>query len=96
MDQWAASDCSEPQAVESFRRGPKLRDYQTQIVTHVAAKVAAGVRRLLLPLPTAAGKTVIAASIVADAVSAGHRVLILVHRRELITQTSAKLHAVGR
>ena len=95
IDQWAASDCSEPQAVVSLRRGPKLRDYQTQIVADVAAKVAVGVRRLLLPLPTAAGKTVIAAAIVADAVSAGRRVLILVHRQELITQTSAKLYAVG-
>jgi DNA repair protein RadD len=95
MDQWAASDSSELPAVEAFRRAPKLRDYQMQIMADVAAKVAAGVRRLLLPLPTAAGKTVIAASIVADAVSAGCRVLILVHRQELITQTSAKLYAVG-
>lgn len=81
----AAAECS----------GPTLRDYQSKIVADVAAKVAAGVRRLLLPLPTAGGKTVVAAAIVAEHVAAGKRVLILVHRRELTQQMASKLHAMG-
>jgi len=75
--------------------GPKLRPYQTDILREIWRLIEAGTRRLLLPLPTGGGKTVIAASLVAHAVSLGWRVLILAHRRELITQTSAKLHAAG-
>jgi DNA repair protein RadD len=92
---WDLAAACQPAACGPVSAGPQLRPYQTAIIADVRAKVAAGMRRLLLPLPTAAGKTVIAAAIVAEYVEAGKRVLILVHRRELTQQMAAKLHAVG-
>src|SRR5690606_8666842 len=59
------------------------------------AEVSAGRRRVLLVAPTGAGKTVIAGAVIGEAVARGQSVLVLAHRRELIRQTSAKLHAIG-
>ena len=54
------------------------------------------VDRTLLVLPTGCGKTIVFASITADRVSAGDRVLILAHRGELLEQAADKLRqAVG-
>jgi DNA repair protein RadD len=49
----------------------------------------------LLPGPTGWGKTIVAATLIAKAVVLGWRTLFLAHRRELIEQTSQKLHDVG-
>ena len=54
-----------------------------------------GSRAPLLVLPTGGGKTVIFSAIAHSAATRGNRVLILVHRRELIHQTSSKLAWVG-
>lgn len=72
-----------------------LRPYQAQIAEHVDALIASGLRRLLIPLPTGGGKTVISAEIARLAVARRQRVLFLVHRRELLKQSSQKLHAAG-
>jgi superfamily II DNA or RNA helicase len=80
-----------------------LRDYQTDVITRVWAAVAAGKRAPLIVAPTGAGKTVIAAQLISDTikkliaavVERGECVLVLAHRRELIEQISAKLHAIG-
>ena len=54
------------------------------------------VDRTLLVLPTGCGKTIVFASVTADRVSAGDRVLILAHRGELLEQAADKLRqAVG-
>jgi superfamily II DNA or RNA helicase len=74
---------------------PQLRPYQRDVIAGIEAEIAAGRRRVLLVAPTGSGKTVIAGAVVADAVGKQKRVLFLAHRRELIQQTSAKLHAVG-
>jgi DNA repair protein RadD len=73
----------------------ELRPYQQRVIDRVGAEIAVGRRRLLLVAPTGSGKSVIAAAVVADAVGCQKRVLFLSHRRELIQQTSAKLHAAG-
>jgi DNA repair protein RadD len=72
-----------------------LRDYQRDVIGRVAAAVAAGICRILIVAPTAAGKTVIAAHIAADATAQGKRALLITHRREIIKQSAKKLHEVG-
>ena len=46
-------------------------------------------------MPTGSGKTVVAAELARRAVADGKRVAFIVHRRELINQSSRKLHAAG-
>lgn len=72
----------------------ELRPYQQSVVASVW-KALESVRRALLVLPTGAGKTVTAADIIGSALAKQWRVLILVHRRELVTQMSRKLHDQG-
>src|SRR5665213_3563164 len=74
---------------------PQLRPYQQEVVTKFDTAVAAGRRRILLAMPTGSGKTVVLGEIVATAQAEKRSVLFLAHRRELITQASAKLHAVS-
>ncbi len=50
-------------------------------------------RRVLYQLPTGAGKTVIFCEIARQAVSKGKRVLVIVHRQELLRQTISKVSA---
>lgn len=73
----------------------QLRSYQEQAIQNLRAAYAAGHRAPLLCLPTGGGKTVVLATIAAQAAAKGRRVLILVHRRELIQQTASKLQWVG-
>ena len=73
----------------------ELRPYQQDVIARIGAEVEAGRRRVLLVAPTGSGKTVIAGAVVANAVGQQKQVLVLAHRRELIQQTSVKLHAVG-
>lgn len=72
-----------------------LRPYQAQCLASVTALVANGTRRILLVAATGSGKTVLAAALARKVVAAGHRVLFLAHRRELIGQASGKLYAAG-
>jgi DNA repair protein RadD len=74
---------------------PILRPYQAEVIARVEAEIAAGQRRILLVAPTGSGKTVIAAAIIASAAEAGRRILVIAHRREIVTQTHAKLYATG-
>lgn len=76
-------------------RQQSLRPYQIEIIEHVEALIGSGLRRLLIPLPTGGGKTVLAAEIARRAVLRRSRVLFLVHRRELVAQSGQKLHATG-
>jgi len=72
-----------------------LRDYQQQAISDLRSAMQQGARAPLLCLPTGGGKTVILATIATQAAARGRNVLILVHRRELIHQTSSKLAWVG-
>lgn len=74
---------------------PELRAYQTAVIAQANIEIAAGFRRLLLVAPTASGKTVIVAAMIKKAVTAGRRVLVIAHRREIVAQTVAKLAAAG-
>ena len=72
-----------------------LRPYQQQAITDLRLAFRNGARAPLLVGATGMGKTVIFSAITAGAVERGRRVLILVHRRELIRQASAKLTQAG-
>ena len=72
-----------------------LRDYQSRAIHDLRAAYRSGARAPLLCLPTGGGKTVVFSAITAGATDRGRRVLILVHRRELIRQASAKLTQIG-
>lgn len=70
-----------------------LRDYQQDAVHHVAHALGVdGKRRVMLVLPTGAGKTVVFGALahawLSDSMG---RVLVLAHRDELITQAAAKM-----
>jgi DNA repair protein RadD len=73
----------------------RLRPYQVDAVARIEATIAAGVRRLVLVLPTGGGKTTIAGSLVQRALARGQRVLFLAHRRELIVQAYQRLLGMG-
>lgn len=73
----------------------QLRPYQQQAIADLRQAFRSGVRAPLLVAPTGMGKTVIFSAITQAAAARGRRVLILVHRRELIRQASAKLTQSG-
>ncbi len=68
-----------------------LRDYQELAISQTYQYFESGLASILMYAPTGAGKTVIAAKIIADYVQAGKRVLFIVHRGKLVRQTLDKL-----
>lgn len=64
-----------------------LRDYQREAIATIIGEASNGVRRQLLQIPTGGGKTVIASKL---SEKARGRVLMLVHRDELVEQSVEK------
>jgi superfamily II DNA or RNA helicase len=73
----------------------ELRSYQIDFVNAYAHAVAAGQQRIIGFAPTGSGKTVIASEIARQTTSAGGRLLVLAHRREIVHQTVEKLFRFG-
>lgn len=73
----------------------QLRDYQEKIVTDIRAELRKGEKSILTVSPTGSGKTAIFAHIAHGAASKTNRVLVLVHRREIMEQTLASLFRLG-
>lgn len=71
-----------------------LRDYQVRDRDRLR-EAFRRTRRVLYQLPTGGGKTVTFCDIVANAASRGKRTYVVVHRQELVSQTSEKLSAYG-
>lgn len=71
-----------------------LRPYQERALDRARAAYRTH-RSVLLVAPTGAGKTVIFAAVALGAIAKGRRVLVVVHRRELVRQTIAKLQNAG-
>jgi DNA repair protein RadD len=67
-----------------------LRDYQVHAVQQIDATNSA-----IYVLPTGGGKTVIFCKLIEALVSQGLRILIIVHRVEILDQTSYKLQTLG-
>jgi DNA repair protein RadD len=70
-----------------------LRPYQREQLARLAQAMHAGYRRILVQLPTGGGKTHEIAALVAAAVLAGLRVLILATRTRLVRQLHERLVA---
>lgn len=68
-----------------------LRPYQNDGVAALRAAYRERCRAPLYSLPTGGGKTLVFSYITRNAVASGRRVLILVHRAELLKQASASL-----
>lgn len=67
---------------------PTLRPYQREAIEAVLAARRSGVRRMIVCLPTGAGKTVVFAHL---ARLARRQVLVLAHREELLAQARDKI-----
>jgi len=72
-----------------------LRPFQATAATRIRGAYMAGLRRVLFVLPTGGGKTYTFVHIAEQAAIRGNRVCILVHRQELVDQSSRSLHAIG-
>ena len=82
----------------SFAPGGSLtmlpRPYQTKAIADLRQAMTQH-KRVLLVLPTGAGKTFIAATVARGAYAKGRRVVFLVHRQELVEQTHRTFTAEG-
>ena len=72
-----------------------LRPYQLQALDDIRAAMRDGSHAPLYVLATGGGKTLVFAEIARSAAARHNRVLIVVHRQEILAQTLAKLHALG-
>ena len=72
-----------------------LRDYQKNDVQRLRERFRQGDRAVLYQLSTGGGKTVVFSHIAEGAAKKGNNVMILVHRQELIRQSSASLYEIG-
>ena len=73
----------------------KLRSYQTESIDAIGKHWATGQQRAAVVLWTGAGKTVLFSELARRFEAQNKRVVILVHREELVHQTVAKLKAMG-
>jgi DNA repair protein RadD len=72
-----------------------LRPYQQRAVHDLRLAFRDGARAPLLVLPTGGGKTICMAEILRGVAARDRSAVVLVHRRELITQTAHKLSLAG-
>jgi len=73
----------------------QLREYQSDLIGQARAQIRAGQRSVLMVAPTGAGKTALAAYMLGTASGRGNRCWFMVHRRELIVQSSRTFDKVG-
>jgi superfamily II DNA or RNA helicase len=73
----------------------ELREFQNTAVSQVKDAMRQGFRAPLVVLPTGSGKTVLFCHLGEQAALRGNFVLILVHRQELLNQTSRHLDRLG-
>jgi superfamily II DNA or RNA helicase len=69
----------------------QLRPYQQQLITDIRLQYQLGKRSVLAVLPTGGGKTVCFSHVAQSAAKKGNRVLIAVHRQELLDQACRSL-----
>ncbi len=69
----------------------ELRPYQVEAKQAILSAWSEGHRKTLLVLSTGLGKTIVFSSVTEHQVKLGHRVLIMAHRGELLSQAADKL-----
>ena len=72
-----------------------LRLYQQQLIDDVGYEFSEGRRRVCAVAPCGAGKTIMTAWMARGTALSGRRAIFMVHRQELIEQTSATFTAMG-
>ncbi|CAB4157779.1 SSL2 DNA or RNA helicases of superfamily II [uncultured Caudovirales phage] len=78
-----------------FSVAMRLRDYQIEAVNKIRKAYSDGAKKVLFVLPTGGGKTAIFSHITESAFKKSNSVFILVHREELLLQSSRKLAELG-
>lgn len=74
----------------------ELRGYQEELITRVYGELGEGRRRVCMVLPCGGGKTVIAGSMIENALEVGlGRCMYITHRHELIEQTARTFELFG-
>ena len=64
----------------------ELRKYQQRAILKLRETILAGHRKIVMALPTGAGKSIVFGQIISNAIEKGNKVLWLVHRRNLVYQ----------
>jgi len=72
-----------------------LREYQTRTAEAVRQEAIKGKRRILVVMPTGAGKTHTMSELTMGAMSKGNRTLALMHRRGLVEQMMERFASCG-
>ena len=73
----------------------RLRPYQQQAKSEIRASFLKGNKRVVLCMPTGAGKTVTFADMIREALENGKTAMILCDRKELISQAFSKVNELG-
>ena len=73
----------------------ELRDYQIDALEGIRSKFIQGHRRVMLSLPTGAGKTIVGSAFIAAAREKDSNVIFVADRIALVQQTSEKLYEYG-
>ena len=74
----------------------QLYDHQIQLLEKVREALRMGKRSILVVSPTGSGKTIMFSTIASGAEKKGNRVLVLVHRKEILRQTVKSLYRLGQ
>jgi len=73
----------------------QLRPFQEDILNEARALLRKGEKRILLQSPTGSGKTILAAAMLGNSAAKGLRSWFIVHRKELLSQTSKRFITAG-
>jgi superfamily II DNA or RNA helicase len=73
----------------------QLRGYQIKAISDIRAAFQSGYRKICFTSPCGSGKTVLIVFMANEAAKRGNRVIFLVHRVELISQTAETFDEIG-
>lgn len=72
-----------------------LYPFQIELINKIRSALVDGYRSPVIVSPTGSGKTIMFSEIAKGAMQKNNRVLILVHKHEILTQTMKKLYSFG-